>query len=405
MIGPSPYVMINMGSRFVACMHNLTATEDVTAWPCPNTTSTSDVSCTLSQLCGFGANTGNDAPNQWYRFIIPMFLHAGVIHIGFNMLLQMSLGREIEKLIGSLRFALVYFSSGIFGFVLGGNYAATGISSTGASGCLFGILALSLLDLLYSWRERVNPGKELMFLMLDIVISFVLGLLPGLDNFSHIGGFLMGLILGVCLLHSPNALRQRIGEVPYQPMQSSSVKVGGTARAIRERGPVGFFKGRKPLWWAWWLIRAAALITVVVVFIMLLNNFYVYRNTCSWCKYLSCLVSSILVSASKSSLTFVCNSLSRIGVISATWKHRTRLRHRRNVPLMLSHLLTLPRISSTKLVQHTGYWIPHMIVNYGISSSVHYTMESMVGIYERVCKVQMLQNRGCGFSFIDLYGV
>src|ERR1700761_194359 len=53
--------------------------------------------------------------------------------------------------------------------------------------------------------------------------------------------------------------------------------------------PVGFFKGRKPLWWAWWLFRLGALIGALVVFVVLLNNFYKYRDTCSWCKYLSCL--------------------------------------------------------------------------------------------------------------------
>jgi membrane associated rhomboid family serine protease len=46
----------------------------------------------------------------------------------------------MEKSIGSIRFFLVYISSGIFGFVMGGNFAATGIASTGASGSLFGII-------------------------------------------------------------------------------------------------------------------------------------------------------------------------------------------------------------------------------------------------------------------------
>ena len=121
-----------------------------------------------------------------------MFLHAGLIHIGFNMLLQLTMARDMEISIGPIRFFLVYFSSGIFGFVLGGNFAAPGIASTGASGALFGIIALTLLDLLYNWQDRPKPWRDLAFIVLDVVISFVLGLLPGLDNFSHIGGFFMG---------------------------------------------------------------------------------------------------------------------------------------------------------------------------------------------------------------------
>jgi membrane associated rhomboid family serine protease len=237
-----------------------------------------------------------NAPDQWFRFITPMFLHAGIIHIGFNMLLQITLGREMEIAIGPIRFFLVYVCSGIFGFVLGGNFAATGIASTGASGALFGILALTLLDLLYTWSERRKPWNDLAFIMLDVVISFILGLLPGLDNFSHIGGFFMGLVLGICILHSPNALRKRINqdEPPYTPVSQIKASDGDRPDAGITgfaKNPVGFFKGRKPAWWAWWLVRVGSLVFVLIVFILLLNNFYVYRKTCTWCKYLSCLVS------------------------------------------------------------------------------------------------------------------
>jgi membrane associated rhomboid family serine protease len=317
MIGPSPYILINMGARFVPCMHNVDGIQNADRaekgplpWPCPWTTTLNDSlpenRCTLSELCGFGGvpepayrlgtplNT-QPAPNQWFRFIIPIFMHAGLIHIGFNMLLQLTLGRDMEKSIGSIRFFLVYMSAGIFGFVMGGNFAGTAIASTGASGSLFGVIALTLLDLLYSWKDRVSPVKDLAFILLDVIISFVLGLLPGLDNFSHIGGFLMGLGLGVCLLHSPNSLRRRIGDdVPYANSQvSGGFAANGTPPSF-VKNPVGFFKGRKPLWWAWWLIRAGALVLVTVVFILLLNNFYVDRATCDWCRYLSCLVSSSL---------------------------------------------------------------------------------------------------------------
>lgn len=173
----------------------------------------------------------------------------------------------------------------------------TQVCCSGASGSLFGIIALVLLDLLYTWGERRSPIKDLLFILLDVLIAFALGLLPGLDNFSHIGGFIMGLVLGICILHSPNALRRRIGvdEPPYV----SVARAGGDTGAIDQtstlkllmREPLGFFKGRKPLWWLWWLLRAAALVGVLVGFIVLLRNFYIYRRTCSWCKYLSCIVS------------------------------------------------------------------------------------------------------------------
>ncbi len=298
MIGPSPYVLINMGARYVPCMRKPSKNfNDI--WPCPNTTSNPlalDNQCKLNNLCGFGdkAYSETSHPNQWYRFIIPIFLHAGFIHIAFNMILQLLLGRDMEKEIGSLRFFLVYLSSGIFGFILGGNLAPEGIASTGASGSLFGIIALNLLDLLYHWGEVKSPWADLAWLLFDIVISFALGLLPGLDNFSHIGGFLMGLALGVCLLHSPDVLRRRVGAdlPPYASVKLSrkSDEDGGIKAFARE--PVAFFKGRKPLWWVWWVVRAIALIAALVCFIVLLRNFYNTKpTTCRWCRYLSCIVS------------------------------------------------------------------------------------------------------------------
>ncbi|KAF2157292.1 rhomboid-domain-containing protein [Myriangium duriaei CBS 260.36] len=306
MIGPSPYVLINMGARYQPCMHKMPNVNNTISWPCPSTTTNnaSATTCTLAQLCGFNGlnipeiyglpNTAE--PNQWFRFITPIFLHAGFIHIGFNLLLQLTLGRDMEIAIGSLRFALVYVSAGIFGFVLGGNFAANGIASTGASGSLFGVLALNLLDLLYHWQTRRSPMRDLIFILIDVGISFVLGLLPGLDNFSHIGGFLMGLVLGLCLLRSPPALSRRLGEddPSYGLMAPAAA---GPAANVGERGgaagfarrPLGFFKGRKPLWWAWWLVRVATLIGTIIGFIVLLKNFYVWHRTCSWCKHLTCI--------------------------------------------------------------------------------------------------------------------
>ncbi|TKX20981.1 rhomboid-like protein 3 [Elsinoe australis] len=309
MIGPSPYVLINMGARYQPCMRRMPSVNETISWPCPSTTtSTGDgPTCTLAELCGFGglnipSEYGRDnqaQPNQWFRFITPIFLHAGIIHIGFNLLLQLTLGRDMELAIGSLRFALVYMSAGIFGFVLGGNFAANGIASTGASGSLFGVLALNLLDLLYTWQTRRKPVKDLCFIILDIAIAFVLGLLPGLDNFSHIGGFLTGLVLGVCLMRSPQAFSRRLGadepayglagrgSPPPQHAGTASAMGGGVAAFAKK--PLGFFKGRKPFWWAWWLVRAGALIGTIIGFIVLLKNFYVWQRGCTWCKHLTCL--------------------------------------------------------------------------------------------------------------------
>ena len=331
MIGPSSYVQINMGARFDPCMKNAAGVQDapqVIAWSCPNSTSLDMLDpknqCSLSELCGFGGvpnphagGSTNDspAPNQWYRFIIPMFLHGGFVHIGFNLLVQLTMGVDIERMVGWWRYALVYLASGIWGFVLGGNYAGLGMAATGCSGSLFGILALYVLDLLYTFRERQSPWLELVLMILCIGVSFVIGLLPGLDNFCHIGGFIMGLALGLCILRSPNALRERIGLArnPYVAMsggagpgdenKTNRFRIGfltgrGSSSAGNDAagGPLSFFKGRKPLWWVWWLVRLGGLVAVLIGFILLIVDFYKYpKSNCSWCYRLSCLVSPLVL--------------------------------------------------------------------------------------------------------------
>ncbi|KAI5288372.1 hypothetical protein KEM54_005258 [Ascosphaera aggregata] len=311
MIGPSPYVTINMGARFVPCMrneHTVQDAENPPSWPCPNVTSNdpndSGYQCNLNDLCGMtgvpnpkpnGSLNDKPAPNQWYRFITPIFLHAGFIHIGFNLLTQLSMGIEKEREIGTIRFAVIYLASGIFGFILGGNFAAPLIASTGCSGALFGIIALDLLDLFYSWKSRRSPWCELLIHIVTILISFGLGLLPGLDNYSHIGGFAVGLVLGVVLLHSPDTLRQRLtdSKAPYEPMTYSHGTSPHVTDASRRpsffKRPLEFFRGRKFMWWVWWIVRAIMLVLVLLGFILLLNNFYTKRSGCSWCKYLSCI--------------------------------------------------------------------------------------------------------------------
>lgn len=208
----------------------------------------------------------------------------------------------MEREIGVARFIIVYFSSGIFGFLLGGNLGNHGQPSVGASGCLFGIFALVLLDLLYSWKERESPGKDLLYLMIDIVVSFVLGLLPGIDNFAHIGGFLSGIALGLVFMRSPPQLSKKIGssssaDPPYTPANLTNpynTSSGDSNNMVGFRGfvrqPLGFFKARKQLWWAWWFVRAVMLTLLLVAYVVLINNFYSDNmRECKWCKYLSCL--------------------------------------------------------------------------------------------------------------------
>lgn len=65
-------------------------------WTCLNQTnsatlSSSDPTCTMSEICGFGGfqiTDGTGGPNQSFRFFVPIFLHAGILHLLVNMAVQ-----------------------------------------------------------------------------------------------------------------------------------------------------------------------------------------------------------------------------------------------------------------------------------------------------------------------------
>uniref|UniRef100_A0A060T728 Rhomboid-type serine protease n=1 Tax=Blastobotrys adeninivorans TaxID=409370 RepID=A0A060T728_BLAAD len=301
MIGPSPYVMINMGARFTPCMHAIDGVTDDSSilFPCPNSTDVDTNVCSLSQLCGMGGIKEGTEPHQWWRFITPIFLHAGFIHIGFNLLLQLKLGADLERDIGIPRFFLVYFASGISGFVLGGNFTPDGIASTGASGSLFGVIALDLLDLLFNWQLYEHPVRALLLHIAEIIISFVIGLLPGLDNFSHIGGFAMGLLVGTAILRSPLIIRGKLVEVTTPDGASKRVSLIQSrttgqrtklqVEPIHWKSPHKMFVGRSKGWYGWLCVRIAAIVLAIVYFVTLIKNFENGGGNCSWCKYLSCL--------------------------------------------------------------------------------------------------------------------
>ena len=61
------------------------------------------------------------------------------------------------------------------------------LASMGCSGALFGLIGYMFIDVIVNWKTIARPVRELMTLLLVTVVSLVLGLLPGLDNFAHLG--------------------------------------------------------------------------------------------------------------------------------------------------------------------------------------------------------------------------
>ena len=132
------------------------------------------------------------ATNEWWRLVTAMFLHGGLIHIGFNMMALMQLGPALEELYGSARYFFLYVVTGAFGFLAS---AAVGHFSIGASGALLGLVGLMLA--ITSKRGGTYMRELRSRLISSVAILFVLGFMGmGIDNWAHGGGLAAGFLLG-----------------------------------------------------------------------------------------------------------------------------------------------------------------------------------------------------------------
>ncbi|MEM2759285.1 MAG: rhomboid family intramembrane serine protease [Nitrososphaerales archaeon] len=119
-----------------------------------------------------------------------MFLHAGVVHIAFNMIALTTLGRVLEPHIGSKRFTIVYFASGFAGTALHTAYVlatGNGINTpvVGASGAISGIIGIA-----------AALGDRLAIFWLVAQVPFAVFGGSSIAYFAHIGGFILGFVAG-----------------------------------------------------------------------------------------------------------------------------------------------------------------------------------------------------------------
>src|ERR1700720_1427091 len=131
--------------------------------------------------------------HQWWRVVTAMFLHGGLIHIGFNMMTLLQFGPALEELYGSARYLFLYVVTGALGFMTS---ALIGHFSIGAGGALLGLIGAMLA---VTTKRGGSFMRELRSrLVTSVVILFMIGFWGGLgiDNSAHIGGFAHGFAMG-----------------------------------------------------------------------------------------------------------------------------------------------------------------------------------------------------------------
>jgi rhomboid protease GluP len=153
-------------------------------------------------LVHWGANFGPlTVSGQWWRLLTCVFVHGGLLHIAFNMWCLWDLGRLAESVYGHWTFAVVYLITGLSASLASVIWNPV-ILSVGASGAIFGIAGALIAS--FYLGEFSLPRAAMTGMLRSVVVFVGYNLFFGAviartDNAAHIGGLLMGLLLGALI--------------------------------------------------------------------------------------------------------------------------------------------------------------------------------------------------------------
>lgn len=245
--------------------------------------------------------------HQAWRLLSCMWLHAGVFHVLANMLSLVFIGIRLEQEFGFVRIGLVYVISGFGGSLLSALFIKDGIS-VGASGALFGLLGSMLSELISNWTMYANKLAALLTLIFIIAINLAVGILPHVDNFAHIGGFVSGFLLGFVFLIRPQ----------FKWVNQRNAPPGYITTPVRSK--------HKTYQYVLWVISLILLIVGYTLGLITLLRGVNLNYYCSWCHYLSCVPTSkwkcqsrqieCLTNHLGNQLNLTCSSNGRTGTYS-----------------------------------------------------------------------------------------
>ncbi|MEJ1287570.1 hypothetical protein NN561_018590 [Cricetulus griseus] len=173
-----------------------------------------------------------------------------ILHCLVSVCFQMTVLRDLEKLAGWHRIAIIYLLSGVTGNLASAIFLPYR-AEVGPAGSQFGILACLFVELFQSWQILARPWRAFFKLLAVVLFLFAFGLLPWIDNFAHISGFISGLFLSFAFL-------------PYISF--------GKFDLYRKRCQIIIFQA----------VFLGLLAGLVVLF-------YVYPVRCEWCEFLTCI--------------------------------------------------------------------------------------------------------------------
>ncbi|GBG82926.1 hypothetical protein CBR_g36453 [Chara braunii] len=220
----------------------------------------------------------NSKTHQEFRVFTCLYLHSGVLHLWVNFLVVMFIAPRLEHEFGTARMMAIYFGSGVGGALWSALLLVPDNVSVGASFPTCGLIAMTLVDILYNKELYVNKIAAAASLLLAGVVMICVGLVPFVDNWGHLGGFVTGFILSLLILY------------PVKPQSHLDVEDGC---ACKKRMDWGIRRKLEPYMYYIWIV-SVMLITLgfLMAFIALFSAADQMKD-CTWCHKMNCSPSSL----------------------------------------------------------------------------------------------------------------
>lgn len=155
--------------------------------------------------------------HEYWRLVTSAFLHAGLLHIFFNMYLLYVLGLMLEPALGSVKFAAIYFTSLLAGSF--GALFATAAPSLGASGAVFGLMGAAAVELRARRMSIMESGIGVLILV-NLALSFTV---TGISVGAHIGGLIGGTLAALAIRTADDRRRSAFGVAACVALSAAAV--------------------------------------------------------------------------------------------------------------------------------------------------------------------------------------
>lgn len=146
----------------------------------------------------FGANSPQlvIVEGEYWRLFTSMFIHIGVAHLMCNCFAIYIFGTRVERYFGKKIFFGIYLISGLAGSIMSVLFSMS--ISAGASGAIYGLIG-AISALTYQRNKKVDGLSFYMIAFIGIT-GLAFGFLdPQIGNYAHIGGLIIGYIMGFIL--------------------------------------------------------------------------------------------------------------------------------------------------------------------------------------------------------------